>query len=689
MTQQPHARKPSDGAPAKHPLSVRICDGIMLGEMLTERPAASAWPTLLSLVAGKGEKTGPRGWDSLESVPICLQTSNSAARMAAVESRKMTGGSRLNARLRSNFSVRKGMKSLLLACFLTYVGGCSGGDSKGPPPPPAMTIKNVGSFYAATPSLNLPYAIAGQGSFQLLVNGTGFTSSSVVDWNGSPLSTQFGDSTDLAASAPSTLIAAPGTANITVTDSGNTSKAAPFPIASPATLTAGVVALVTVAQDGTPANGDSLVPPTISVTGRYVAFQDDATNLVPGVSSNQFAQIYESDTCIGAPSGCAPSTTLITVTFDGSAVNGNSRDSAISGDGRYVAFDTQATNILASASQCAQSGCAFLRDTCTGISSGCTPTTVEVPVPAPKTGDGDPALTPDGRFVVFAAGPQPAQVYVWDTCNGAPSGCTPSTIVVSAAPDGSPGNFNSLPQTISRTGRYVSFDSFATNLVPNGPTDGFDHIFLRDTCIGAPSACMPSTIWLDQGGSAGLGGGALDVSVIPGISADGRLVAFSTNQVGLVPQNVQGGNAYVRDTCNGATSGCTPSTQLASLGNDGSLGNDPSQIDGHPAISQDGRFIAFASLASNLVPGDTFAPASFKDIFVRDTCFGVSSGCFPSTVRVSLGSPPPYGIQSNAISDFPAISADGHYVVFLSSATNLANPPSNGHQMVYIAKTGF
>lgn len=593
--------------------------------------------------------------------------------------------------------MRKAMKSLLLAYVLAYVSGCSGGDSKGPPPPPTLTIKTVGAFYGATPSLNLPYAIAGQGSFQLLVNGTGFSSSSVVQWDGSPLPTQFGDSTDLAASASSSLIAAPGKATITVTASGKTSNAVVFPIASPATLTAGVVQLVSVAPDGTPANGDSLVGPSISATGRYVAFQDNATNVVSGVSSSQYEQIYERDTCIGAPSGCTPSIIQITVTFDGSPVNGHSRGSAISADGRYVAFDSAATNILPNTPQCSPSqlfGCVFLRDTCSGAAPGCTPSTtlISITVSGSPAGGGQPAICSDGRFVAFnSTGTTPGinNVYVRDSCNSAPTGCTPSTILVSAAPDGSPGNQNSLPQSVNTDGRYVAFDSFATDLVSNGPTDGVDHAYLRDTCIGAPSGCTPSTVWLDQGGSSGIGGAGLDSGVIPGISADGRLVAFSTLSIGLVSQNVQGGNAYVRDTCNGAPVGCTPSTQLASIGNDSSIGNDPSQIDGHPAISQDGRFVAFASLATNLVAGDSFLAGSFKDIFVRDTCFGVSTGCLPSTVRVSVAGPPPYEIQANAISDFPAISADGHYVVFLSSATNFTNPPSNGHAMVYIAKTGF
>ena len=591
----------------------------------------------------------------------------------------------------------KSLRSLLLICFLTYAGGCNGGGgSNNPPPPPSLTIKSVAANYGAgSPLTGLPYAVAGQGSFTVLANGTGFTTSSVLEWNGSPLTTTFADKTDLAASVSSAMIAAPGAATITVRDGAATSNAVSFGIASPAAATSGVVALVTEAPDGTPANGDSLVPPTISATGRYVAFQSNATNLASGPASG-FQEIYERDTCVGAPSGCTPSTLRVTVTYDGSAVNGHSRESAISGDGRYVSFDSNASNILPNLSVCGQLECVYLRDTCSGVISGCTPSTALISTALnDSTADGEsPAITPDGRYVAFSSSGSSAgtwNVYMRDTCDGVSSGCTPTTVLVSAASDGTPGDQNSLPQAVDSSGRFVAFDSWATNLVSNGPTDGNDHLFLRDTCIGAPSGCTPSTTWLDSGGAAGAGGGALDVSVIPGISADGRLVVFSTNQINLVSQNVHGnGNAYVRDACTGVASGCTPSTQLASIGNDGSIGNDPSDVDGRPDMSSDGRFIAFASLASNLVPGDTFPAGGWKDIFVRDTCFGVASGCVPSTVRVSVANMPgSFATQSNAISDFPAISGDGHYIVFLSSSTNLVSPPPNGHTMIYLAKTGF
>jgi hypothetical protein len=558
--------------------------------------------------------------------------------------------------------------------------GCGEGPSSSPPPPPNIVLQSI------VPA----YVVAGSGNTILNLNGTGFTSSSVVYWNTTVLSTSFGSSVNMQATIPASLLAQPGAAQITVKDSSVTSNALSFSVASPATVAAGVIALVTAAPDGSPANGDTGTgnTPAISTTGRYVAFSSNATNLAAGTNSSGYGEIYERDTCIGV-TGCTPSTWRITVTSDGSPVNGGSNAPAISADGRYVAFESLATNILPNTF----SGSTFVRDTCTGVPSGCTPSTTLMSV-APNgslINGGEPAITPDGRYVVFTGGTSPGvtNVYLRDTCNGVPSGCTPNTTLISAAPDGSSGNQNSNPQAISASGRFVSFASFATNIV-SAPTGGYNHVFWRDTCIGAPSGCTPTTLMVDVSNNESPANQSFDSfgDNVPPISTDGRIIAFSTNGTNLVSLNVMGfGNTYVHDTCNGAASSCTPTTSLASLANDGSVANQGSN---NEAMSADGRFIAFASLASNLIPGDTFAPASWKDIFVRDTCFNAPMGCVPSTVRVSVTNTPNPQTESNAISDYPAISADGHYIVFLSAATNfLPGVTGNGHTMVYLAKTGF
>lgn len=603
------------------------------------------------------------------------------------------------------------LRFIVAVSALAVMPGCNAsGGSDGRTPPPAITIKSISAYYPANPALGLPYAIAGQPGFTLLLNGTGFTSTSVVYWNDNQLPTAFGDSTDLDASVSSALIAAPGVVKIVVNDPGTgaVSNSLTLPIASPATATAGVVALISAAPDGSPANGDSLVAPSISATGRYVAFQSSATNLVAG-SASGYQEIYERDTCVGAPSGCTPTTIRITATYDGSFVNGHSRDSSISADGRYVAFDSSATNILPNSDACAPSAgysCVFLRDTCVGASAGCTPTTYPISV---DTGGnivqaGYAAITPDGRFVSFGSGANNivqgdtngvADVFLRDTCVDAPLGCSPSTILISLSTSGAQGNAISSPLAVSSTARYVAFQSWATNLVPDG--GAAPGMYLRDDCMGASGPCVPATSRVDLTAGGAQPNGNVTNNIAPAITADGRLVAFGSTASNLVATNVNGNCAstggcsdvYVRDLCNGALANCTPTTSLASLANDGSVGNCSSPSE-QLAISADGRFVAFDSIATNLTPDDSFPACAREDVFVRDTCLGITSGCTPSTVRVSVANKPNPGISGNENSGYPAMSADGHYVVFISSATNLLpGVTTNGHAMVWLAKTGY
>jgi len=589
---------------------------------------------------------------------------------------------------------------LTLVALALMAWGCGGGQSTGPPPPPPkIALNNLAAYYSVTSQMNLTYAIAGEGAFTLLANGSGFTPTSVIEWNGTPLATSFGDSSDLAAAASASLIATPGTVSVTVSDSssGATSNAVPFGIASPAAATAGVIQLITIALDGTPANANSLVAPSINSDGRYVAFQSAATNLVAGPASG-FQDIYLRDTCLGssAPPGCTPSTTRISVTYDGSPTNFHSYDSSVSADGRFVAFDSEATNILPNTESCGNT-CAFLRDTCNGAPAGCVPATTLISVATDGTtaGGANPSMSAGDEFVAFNSNATNiveeatngvGDAFVRDTCFGAQAGCTPSSTLVSVPSTGAQaGNARSGLPAISSTGRFIAFQSWATNMVPNATVVPGD--FWRDTCIGAPQPCTPSTIRVDVAAGGSQPNNDVFNNSIPAISSDGRLVSFSSTATNLVPTNVGGmGNIYVRDTCTAAPAGCVPTTSLVSLGNDGSPGNSSS---GNQGMSTDGRFVAFASLASNLVPGDTESAGGFRDIFVRDTCFGVASGCVPSTVRVSVTNAPNPETQANNISDYPAISGDGHYVVFLSSATNLVPGGTNGYGMVFLAKTGF
>ena len=625
----------------------------------------------------------------------------------------------------NRYSMNKGNQALdstvcrlvvcvLGACVLSGCGGGPGAADGPPPPPPSITVNSACVFPASGTGLCWPYAIAGQGGFTIQVTGSGFTNSSIVEWNGTPLSgivTAFSSSTDIFATVSSSKLTSPGKASISVTDHSVGSNSVAFSIASPATATAGVVQLVSAAPDGSPANGDSIELPTTSATGRYVTFESNATNLAPGPASG-YEEIYERDTCVGAPSGCAPTTVRVTVTYDGSSVNAHTLESAISADGRYVAFASRATNILPGSVTCGGGAteCVYLRDTCIGAATGCAPATFPVSVNAqgaiaPGAG---PRISPDGRFVSFASiasklgigSATTSDVFLRDTCDGGPTDCTPTTTQLSFAGDGGQGNDISRQGDISSNGRFVGFLSDATNMVPN---EGFvPGIFWRDTCWGAGSACTPTTLRADvanDGSQPNSGLGALMDLNVP-ITADGRLVAFGSAATNLVSTNINANcpmfqgvgcsAVFVRDTCTGAPSGCAPSTSLASLANDGSTGNcsSPGNVGGL-TMSAGGRYVAFGSIATNLTPDDTFPACGYEDIFVRDTCFGAASGCVQSTVRASVANYAGPGVSGNNISNYSAISADGHYIVFVSAATNFLPTPSNGHAMVWLAKSGF
>jgi Tol biopolymer transport system component len=469
-----------------------------------------------------------------------------------------------------------------------------------------------------------------------------------------------------------------------------------FAILSSAAANATVVQLVSSGLDGSPANGDSLIQPFISATGRFVVFQSTGTNLVSQQVITPWENIYLTDTCIGASQPCTPSTQLVSVSADGTTGgNWQSRVSTVSRDGRYVAFDSGATNLLANTpSVCNNvSNCVYLRDTCMGVTSGCTPQTILGSILPGESGYGAalPVINASGRYLTFDSNAPPSnlpQTYLRDWCVGAPSGCVPNTIPISVNSIGAYANEGAKPQSLSDDGRFVGFVSYSTNLIdPSKPAvDSSAMMFVRDTCTGGTAPCTPGITQVDVPNGGGLANNQLDYEAIPSLSSDGRYISFSSDATNLVSQDVQGfGNVYLRDTCVGAT-GCTVQNTLVSLGNDGSIANCGSH---QQTMSADGRFVAFTSIATNLVWGLPYVACSWQDVYVRDTCTGAPTGCYPSTVRVAVTNTPYIQTPSYAGALFPAISADGHYVVFLSSSTNLTPVGGNGHQQVFLSKTGF
>jgi Ca2+-binding RTX toxin-like protein len=332
------------------------------------------------------------------------------------------------------------------------------------------------------------------------------------------------------------------------------------------------ITLVSVDSAGNLGN-DFSRSPSISADGRFVAFVSNASNLVPG-DTNRETDILVRDTLTNTTTG-------VSVDSAGKPGNLQSLDASISADGRFVAFYSFASNL----------------------------------VPGDTNGRSD--------------------IFVRDTL-------TNTTTRVSVDSAGNQGNSSSTEPSISADGRFVVFYSFASNLVPGDTNDRTD-IFVRDTLTN-------TTVSLDSAGNQ-----RNNFSGTPSISADGRFVAFSSFSSNLVPGDTNDSNdIFVRDRL-------TNTTTRVSVDSAGNQGN---RFSYRPSISADGRFVVFESFSSNLVPGDT---NSESDIFLRDTLTN-------TTTRVSVDSA---GNQTNRASVGASISADGRFVAFVSVSSNIV-PDSSG-----------
>jgi Tol biopolymer transport system component len=343
-------------------------------------------------------------------------------------------------------------------------------------------------------------------------------------------------------------------------------------------------------------------------------------------------------------------TTLVSENNSGNQGNGWSFNPSISADGRYVAFYSNATNLVTPSTNGYYQ--IFVRVRQTGT------TTLASENNSGNQGNSDsifPTISSDGRYVAFQSTSTnlvtPAtngklQIFVRDRQ-------TNTTTLVSIDSSGNQGNNHSSYPSISADGRYVAFYSGATNLVPGA--SGFQ-VYVRDRQAGTTTLASS-----DNSGNQGNGD-----SFYPSISADGRYVAFQSDATNLVPGGTSGSQIFIRDRQ-------ANTTTLASSDNSGNQGNDDSFS---ASINADGRYVAFYSTATNLVPGDTNGKV---DAFVR----GLQTG---TTTRVSVDSS---GNQGNDDSDKgyfpPSISSDGSYIAFESLASNLVPGDTNGYEDVFVA----
>ena len=412
---------------------------------------------------------------------------------------------------------------------------------------------NTGATLTNVSPIGLP---AGSGSFLLTVNANpanGFNSTSVIQWNGKKLATStFVDTTTLTATVPASMLAKPGTALVnTLTAQSGTGQnglsntlafniyGAPNPVPTLTSVTPGTapacgtscanaaVTITVVGSNFLPASnsGGSLV----TLADKLTPMQQPASLTITSFSDTQIQAVIPGTFLAN------PDTATIVVTNPGSGLCTQPSCLPLVGGGNSNPFSF--------------------------VIGGGAPAAAAI---AEET----PAISQDGRYVVYGSQQnQVNQILLKDTCVGVSSGCSVSTRVVAVAADGTAGNADSHNAVVTPDGRYVAFSSAATNLVEGAPAGR--QVYVHDTCIGADNKCKPETTLISTDSQGALNG---TESILPSISSTGRYVAFvaitpaNTPKVaGGVAANVQASpnsglrQVFVRDTCLG-TANCTPKT---------------------------------------------------------------------------------------------------------------------------------
>ena len=429
-------------------------------------------------------------------------------------------------------------------------------------------------------------------------------------------------------------------------------------------LSVGVVSVVN-GQTGL-GNGVSREP-SVSADGRFVVFSSTASNLVAN-DANGVSDVFLRDTQ-------SNTTTLISVTTGGAAGNGLSEEPSISADGRFVSFTSAASDLVSNDTNNQRD--VFVRD----VQAGTTRRVSADATGANFTGNPsdrsvEPFTSANGDFVAFTSRAQDMVNGVTDrndalVSNGQTGNVddvflrdltsnNPGTAIkmVSVTPAGNvSGNARSFDASVSADGRFVAFRSEASDLV-SGDNNGKRDIFVRDMQAG-----VTTRISVPTGG-----GEANGDSDSPSISQDGRFIVFSSAATNLVGNDANGArDVFIHDRQSGTTT-LVSANQLRT----GSGGNAPDPSSFEPSISQEGRFVAFTSSASDLVTGDN---NNSSDIFIYD----VQTGALTMVSLNTAGRP----AQGNSNDAF--VAPGGQFIAFSSEAIDLVGGDNNGARDAFLA----
>jgi hypothetical protein len=409
--------------------------------------------------------------------------------------------------------------------------------------------------------------------------------------------------------------------------------------------------------DGGAGGDGSSIEAAISPEGRYISFESSADNL-SSEDNNSFTNIFLRDTVGGT-------TTLInrqSASDGGAAADATSSTGGVSADGRYVAFESDADNLSTADSNLVRN--VFVRDTVTNTTTLVSRQSASDGGAGGDSSSSDAVISADGRYVAFhsdannlstADSNAVTNAFVRDTV-------TNTTILISRqspADGGAGADGSSFDTAISPDGRYVAYQSDANNL-STADNDAVRNDFVRDLVTGTTNlASRQSAADGGAGGNAGSG----DVAV----SDDGHVVFRSDANNLSAEDNDAVSNIFVYDLLGATTT--LVSRQSAADGGAGA-GDHSFEV----SISGDGRYATFQSDANNLSALDNDL---YTNAFVRDLETA-------TTTLVSRQSAVDGGTGADGFSTDTAVSGDGRYVAFQSSANNLSSEDNDAVVNVFV-----